>query len=743
FASLVLQPYFYPKYFADGREVNWIGFLRAFWVDFKSNLREDTVEAKWLNLWSTLVDKLFQMVSKEGEEPKAWMLDNETTCSASLSKPLSNLIPVFDAGCLLAERSGVDRAIYVNFNGTIKDIMESEVTNYLKSIWSEVAQNQGLIFQVDDQFTQCLIKFIKGEDIPSNCSSSTYGDYFKRNLTIPLNLFCPNSNLQGRWKLGDTGYSTPSIVSNAPNNNYDLLYFDSSYTSYIRDTSYRRRSSFIFLGANDGMLHAFRLGYFSDTGDVNKPLRLVDAFNSTSFANIGKEEWAFIPKNAIPYLVWYGHKDYCRIPIIDYRSLIIDASIGGDAQDNKTVNSWRTLLIGVMGFGGKELSNYSSSIFVLDLTDWLKGEANQPTLLWEATLPDKSLTLSFPVVVRRGDADKNGNWYVVIGSGPKNPQATSFVSNPKIYLFDLRNGNKQEIEIPYATSMAVSDLWAVDLDGDYQDDVVYFGTYNTASGNLYRLKLSDLSVSMAFKIERPIFAAPITGAGKSGQIWVYFGTGRFLDGNLDRTFTYNNYFVGFKDGCASGNCPAPYTLADLTDRTNFSYENRTALRTEQICLCEWEACSLKDVVVDATYGGGYPEEPTRGWYHKLTNNATHKEMIYSQPFIFGGNVETLLYRAVNDICKIEGETLLMALCYNTGALCPKPSLPTTQDYFNVVKIPIGPGAPPFGQPFQMSSLSGERGTYTKLVTISLATIEALKQQVQPGYQSRFILWIEK
>jgi type IV pilus assembly protein PilY1 len=126
---------------------------------------------------------------------------------------------------------------------------------------------------------------------------------------------------QKTWKLGDIIHSTPSVVSSEPVNIYHLRYKDTTYLDYIRTNAYKNRTSFVFVGANDGMLHAFRVGRTVQTGDPNRPIRVVDAYNTTSNALVGKEEWAFIPRNALPYLVWYGNPSYCRVPTVDYRTV--------------------------------------------------------------------------------------------------------------------------------------------------------------------------------------------------------------------------------------------------------------------------------------------------------------------------------------------------------------------------------------------------------------------------------------
>jgi type IV pilus assembly protein PilY1 len=157
-----------------------------------------------------------------------------------------------------------------------------------------------------------------------------------------------------------------------------------------------------------------------------------------------------------------------------------------------------------MGFGGEFIKagteTFSSSVFALDLTDWLNGTSDRPTLLWEVRLPDGTLTTSYPAVVRLGDPNKNGEWYVVIGSGPMDPNGTDFTNQPKLYFINLRLRDERDIKgvvIPASgVNFAVGDIAVVDVDNDYQDDVIYFGVYGKTNagkvwGNFYRLSLKS------------------------------------------------------------------------------------------------------------------------------------------------------------------------------------------------------------------------------------------------------------
>ena len=162
------------------------------------------------------------------------------------------------------------------------------------------------------------------------------------------------------WKLGDIINSTPKIASRVPLNTYDRTYGDTTYRDFTRSSVYLNRGM-VFVGANDGMLHAFKLGKLEFPGDntwttpgANDKVRLRNLDTSVP---LGQERWAFIPKNALPYLKAMLDNNYCHLYYVDQASQLFDASIGppaGFVADNatRTSASWRTILIGGMRFGG-------------------------------------------------------------------------------------------------------------------------------------------------------------------------------------------------------------------------------------------------------------------------------------------------------------------------------------------------------------------------------------------------------
>jgi type IV pilus assembly protein PilY1 len=792
-SSLIVQPYYYPKYLrSDNTEVSWLGFLKAFWIDTMQNLREDTTKDKVLNIAGTIFDKIFQFFFDSNDnETKVAILqgsDTTTSCVREGTKSINEVIPVFDAGCQLAYRDPADRTIFYNNNGTLTSFTTSE-SSYLSNIW-KVCSNDPTVLcgnsgdcsggTCQPADASCIIRYLRGEDLSSDSSCP---DYVKRTREVDIANFCPGASGERTWRIGDIINSTPSVVSSEPVNIYHLRYNDATYLDYIRTDAYKNRTSFVFVGANDGMLHAFRVGRLDQTGDPNNPTKVVNAYNDTTSNDlVGREEWAFIPKNALPYLVWYGNPSYCRVPTVDYRTVIFDASIGGPATADKTVSSWRTILIGTMGFGGKSITTsagtFSSSVFALDLTDWLNCTSTHldctstpPKLLWEFRLPDGTLTTSYPALVRLGDPNKNGEWYVVIGSGPMDPKGTSFVNQPKLYFIDLRTGNiVRSVNIPATggVSFAVGDIAVVDVDNDYQDDVIYFGAYGTKAGNVwgnfYRLSLRsgtgyksvsaltssdictaiDLSTFASAGNTPPVFGAPNFTKDELGRLWVFFGTGRYIMDSSDKAISYDNYLIGFKDeNWNSSTCPTAYTRAQLTDVTNQSL-TITITEVKQLCMCDASGCGMKDVVYSA-YSNSIPTEPDRGWYYKLTGEA-----IYSQALVIGGIVDALTYVPPQNICQMEGSSNLISVYYKTGRPYPRPSVLSPNavsmdggSFKLLQKISVGQGIPPIGNPFQALQSSQASQQLEKFAQVSSGVVLRITQQRAITSEERFLLWIEK
>lgn len=337
------------------------------------------------------------------------------------------------------------------------------------------------------------------------------------------------------WKLGDVLNSTPKLFTWVARSKWDQTYDDATYKQFTTDTTdtgaaavivpgtkkYKERGM-ILAGANDGMLHAFRLGKYEIqwTGQAaQEKARLL-----APSGDFGKELWAYIPKNALPYLKYMAHPGYCHMYTNDLTPYVLDVSIGDTSVDDdlyytkaKSRDTWRTVALGGMRFGGgcvdasdscsEDVNNDGvvddkdciktpipgvgySTYFALDVTDY-----STPRLLWEITDPvvlqQLGNSTTGPVVVRVSPPDdkdmptsKNGRWFAVVGSGPTGPidtarqQYLGFSNqNLKLFVFDLRTG-----ELLRTIDTGIPDAFAGsfynitnDTDINYEDDVLYVG----------------------------------------------------------------------------------------------------------------------------------------------------------------------------------------------------------------------------------------------------------------------------
>jgi type IV pilus assembly protein PilY1 len=296
----------------------------------------------------------------------------------------------------------------------------------------------------------------------------------------------------------------------------------------------------VFVGGNDGMLHAAKLGtlVLTDTDAVQK----ASLVNSADGYNLGDEKWAYIPKQVLPYLAYIADPDYCHLYTVDLTPIIFDASINGNPTDNKTASSWKTVLIGGMRWGGacrktgtacnSKACNVTTGTSCTTSADCPSGEAcdpncvntpitdpgsaskglgysayfaldvtnqNSPSLLWEfseADLPSgKGLGFSTtgPAIVRVGNKKLNGSWFVVFGSGPTGPIDVNnyqFLGRSdqalQYHVLDLKTGAYKATITPGISDAFSGSLsrGAVDIDQDYQDDAVYVGYVKKCTNSL-------------------------------------------------------------------------------------------------------------------------------------------------------------------------------------------------------------------------------------------------------------------
>ncbi|MBI5098162.1 MAG: hypothetical protein HZB30_02850 [Nitrospirae bacterium] len=680
----IVQAIFYPKRtFDDSVDIDWIGTLQTFWYYIdpffsKSNIREDTDNNRELSLVNDRIVQFYfdskTMARRYEDTDGDGDADNEIMPPVAFEEVKS----LWEAGRTLWYTSAADRTIYT------PDPSDSSPPISLLSFekGSKTTLRDYLQAGSNDE-AEAIIRYIRGEDNPTTDLGITY-TYRPRTAAIDLNKDgdvtdtvtingAPISESAKVWKLGDIVNSTPKILSWTPLNTYDQVYGDTTYKEFIDTAGYKDRGM-VFVGANDGMLHAFTLG------KLEILCRTCATQAKLTGTDLGKEVWAFIPKHVLPYLKYNADPDYCHIYNVDLSPYIFDASINGNPDAQKDVNSWRTILIGGMRLGGacKNAASTNgvqvpaagkgySSYFAIDVTD-----QDSPTLLWEFSDPTLGFATTGPSVVRIGDTDKtkNGRWFVVFGSGPTGPIDTTTHQfkgysdqNLKLFIIDLKNGptggNLWTIDTGISDAFAGSMINTTnDPDLDYNDDAVYipFVKRNGAvweDGGIGRIFTKE-NQDPAYWVWNKVIdgAGPVTSSVQrlqhknKGQLWLYFGAGRYystLDiGAGDLTKRWKIF--GFKDPCFSS---SGYDTDCITERS----------------------LSDLDPVTDVLLVKTNPDDVVNGWYIELDTAGTGygAERVITDPLATTlGVVFYTTYKPYSDICAYGGKTVLWAVKYATG-----------------------------------------------------------------------------
>ncbi len=432
----ILQAAFYPqKVFTQGsssKTISWAGSLYNWWFyetetgsNFVSNIREDTIENKDLDICSNGVAGGDYIINYEFEDNKLKIKAYKSLCSGDNASSTPDAVydgldeahPVWEAGRILAEENPMDRKIYTYVGGTqptsVENLVElKSLTNRSSKHYSKLFGDEDADGVIDDSAE--TIKYAKAITF-SNLKSYIYG------VDIPGYRTRKIDTSGDVWKLGDIIYSTPKIV------NYD------NYTM-------------AFVGANDGMLHAFRVGkYRFDRLGAYQLSKLRNDRFTEDINSLGKEEWAFIPKNSLPYLRFLADPDYRHMYYVDLTPTIFGLDTNGDGVIDKRILIGGMRLGGAVGCGNSSVcvkppldtcdnasayapnkdpmvstSNYClglSSYFALDITD-----PTQPKFLWEFTNKDLGFSYSGPTLVKRkiGNSFNDYDYYVIFASGPTN-----------------------------------------------------------------------------------------------------------------------------------------------------------------------------------------------------------------------------------------------------------------------------------------------------------------------------------
>ena len=411
------------------------------------------------------------------------------------------------------------------------------------------------------------------------------------------------------------------------------------------------RPATLYVGANDGMLHAFD-------------------------ADTGVERFAYVPSMLIPRLAALTSPNYAHRPYMDGQITVAEARVN---------TSWKTVLAAGLGGGAQ-------GVFALDVTNPTGfGDSKVLFEFTDSDDPDMGNLMGAPSIAKFRTGVTNGmaeyKYYVVVPSGLNNHVAdgTNELAKAKystgdsgaLFLLSLDKApdakwdlgvNYYKIALPnldktltmkYGVS---SPALVVGSDG-----AVRYAYAGDLQGNLWRMKFTGLppwsdalgaspnqplftAVSAANGTVQPITTKPTVVFAPAGGYVVLFGTGKFIENDdLDTTKYSVQSFYAVQDTTADADKPVA----------------RSALVQRTLTKLTGESGANAYSISGSDFSYGTESGAKRGWYINLPESATTGE------------------RQVTDSLVLEGQL-----------------------YFNTIAAGIDPCASGAGRAYSMNALTG-------------------------------------
>lgn len=310
------------------------------------------------------------------------------------------------------------------------------------------------------------------------------------------------------------------------------------YTTFFNNQ--KNRTPVIYVGANDGMLHAFK-------------------------ADNGKELFAYIPGAVLEKLPQLTSKNYIHTPFVDAVAAVEEIQLAG---------GWRTALVSGMGGGAQ-------GVFALDVTNPENfGTGNVMFEFTDQDDPQMGNVVGRPSLVkmRTGSTAESFKYFAVVASGYNNYKADgrAALNNDQVLFFlDLGKStgvawsegvNYFKVALPAANATALNGLAQPGIRYGLQGEAIEFFA-GDLQGQLWKAAFADgisragaeaavrkktgvktpmFMARDANSLPQPITAPPVIYPYLPGGNMVIFGTGKYME-SADRTASSPQSIYGVWD----------------------------------------------------------------------------------------------------------------------------------------------------------------------------------------------------
>lgn len=384
----------------------------------------------------------------------------------------------------------------------------------------------------------------------------------------------------------------------------------------------RDRPDAIYIGANDGMLHAFKA---SDGTELFAfiPSALLELEANASFSRLTRLMAPDYPDSVASH-----RYSVDGTPAID--EVCIDCVWDTDTSVYSS-GTWKTVLVGSQGAGGR-------SVFALDVTD--PAHFDTDSVLWEFNDPDLGYNVGQPAITRLRTEDGTYEWVALFGNGYNS-------NSHRAFLFVVRISDGQliaKIDTGEGSSGTPNGLaspkWTNWPSTDLSASLVYAGDL---LGNLWRFDISatdknDWTVSRLFTAKdstgavQPITVRPsiATAPNEDNTAIIAFGTGSYFR-MPDASDSQTQTLYGIRD-TATGTTQT--VLRSELLQQSITAQNTVTVGTESYILrlvsdnsftppkdkadykgwyldLNWESGAGERVISEATFPSGSPRKRVR------------------------------------------------------------------------------------------------------------------------------------
>jgi type IV pilus assembly protein PilY1 len=504
-------------------------------------------------------------------------------------------------------------------------------------------QNPSVVAMTPQERAEACIDWLRGEEV----------DGFRERETL----------------LGDILGSGP-VVEGPPRR----LFADQDYQKFKKDNA--GRPTIIYVGANDGMLHAF---------------------NADSEAPKLEEVFAYVPEAVYANLAdlsnpAYGGADPGKKAYVDGPINVADAKFSRDGG-----NKWGTVLVGALGAGAQGL-------YALDITDPTLVDADaapESLILWEFTDAsgsddddgkldgrDMGYNIWKPAIVRITDPDDadEPTWVVLVGNGFASTSTDqedssactddddltnctiSQTGNAVLYVLNIGGADENRILARLDTGKGdaaapngLAEVSTLDTNGDLIADRAYAGDLY---GNVWRFDLTDLTEppTLMFTAKdpngnpQPITSRVVFTRHPYGGYMLLFGTGRFVyesDKGNDSVQTFYGIWdrQGLDFGAGAIASETPPTRLDLMQHELLEVVNVSG---DGGGIVSRGRTSTKEPVSEP--------DPPRGWMIDLVlrDGIAEGERVVVAPQVRRGHV-TFVSMLSGDLCEAGGSSWINTL----------------------------------------------------------------------------------